>query len=622
MRALLSILLIAMAALSFPLFSAASNSQMESIDYWQSNYDQLRPENDQQAKRAYEIFDRLIRAAGSRPGLVPRLFIAKTEPRNISLPISIPDGSIIISKRTLEICAKDPGLSDDRLAFVLGHELAHLLKDDFWHMKFFSALKSAEKEKPSDAKLLSEIKEIVGATDQVLAKELQADEFGIIYASMAGFNSNAIVTDENVNFFAEWLKAADPEYSESAPKDPTHPTPEQRAQTVKTRLRQVMKNVEVFELGVALYRTGQFELAIPAFERFLTYFPSREVYNNLAACHHQLALKYLRHTKSGAGPLFKMSLTLDPQTRASGIVLRGKEDPVRLSSEQLQEAIDLYEKAISLDTTYLPSRNNLACALILRGREGDAYKAVGILKDSIRIGPPESDTLNILGVAFYYAENPSKAKECFLEALRIDPADDSPLFNLGRLAFETGQQDECRQYWSRYLELDKSSHWAGVVRKLLNIENAEPASPASAQIASVRPGGSRGVMYDPASGQGKEKVLGIEAGASDEGVPKDWGEPKVEDIALEGAQYRISSFPNQLKTVSANNEIQLIVVQNGFAARTAKDVGMGSSKEDVLSRYGAPDLTLNSSRGVTIVYDELGISFDFREGKLVSWVVF
>ena len=170
----------------------------------------MRPENDPQAKRAYEIFDRLIRAAGSRPGIVPRLFIAKTEPRNISLPISIPDGSIIISKKTLEICAKDPGLSDDRLAFVLGHELAHLLKDDFWHMKFFSAIKSAEKEKPSDAKLLSEIKEIVGTTDQVLAKELQADEFGIIYASMAGFNTSAIVTDDNVNFFAEWLKGRRP----------------------------------------------------------------------------------------------------------------------------------------------------------------------------------------------------------------------------------------------------------------------------------------------------------------------------------------------------------------------------------------------------------------------------
>jgi tetratricopeptide (TPR) repeat protein len=603
MRALLSMLLVAMAALSFPLHSAASDSQMESIDYWQRNYDSLRPENDPQAKRAYEIFDRLVRAAGSRPGIVPRLFVAKTEPRNISLPISIPDGSIIISKKTLEICAKDPGLSDDRLAFVLGHELAHLLKDDFWHMKFFSAIKSAEKEKPSDAKLLSEIKEIVGTTDQVLAKELQADEFGIIYASMAGFNTSAIVTDDNVNFFAEWLKAADPEYSESAPKDPTHPTAEQRAETVKTRLRQVMRNVELFALGVAFYRTGQFEPAIPAFERFLTCFPSREVYNNLAACHHQLALKYLSQAQSGAGPLFRMSLTIDPQTRASGISLRGAEDPERLYTAHLQKAIDLYEKAISLDTGYLASYNNLACALILRGREGDAYKAVGILKDSIRIGPQASDTLNSLGVAYYYAENPAKAKECFLEALRINPEDYSPMFNLGRLAFITGHQEECRQYWSRYLELEKTSQWAAVVRKLLNIENAQPSS-------------------HPEAEQEKEKVLGAEPGASDEVVPKNWGEPKLEVIALEGAQYRISSFPNRLKTVSANNDIQLIVVQNGFAGRTAKDVGMGSTKEDVLSRYGAPSLTLDSSRGVTLVYDEPGISFDFMEGKLVSWVVF
>ena len=41
MRALLSIVLIAMAALIFPLHSAASDSQMESIDYWQRNYDRV-----------------------------------------------------------------------------------------------------------------------------------------------------------------------------------------------------------------------------------------------------------------------------------------------------------------------------------------------------------------------------------------------------------------------------------------------------------------------------------------------------------------------------------------------------------------------------------------------------
>jgi tetratricopeptide (TPR) repeat protein len=604
MRALVSIVLTMMTALGFPLVSATSSSQMESIDYWQSNYDELRPEKDQQAKRAYEIFERLLKAAGSRPGLVPRLFIAKTEPRNISLPICIPDGSIIISKKTLEICASDPVLSDDRLAFILGHELAHLLKDDFWHMKFFSAIRSAEQEKPSDAELLSEIKKIVGTTDQVLAKELQADEFGIIYASMAGFSTSAIVTDDNINFFSDWLKAVDPAYSENAPKDPSHPTPEQRAQTVKTRLRQVMRNVEVFELGVAFYRTRQFELAIPAFEKFLTYFPGREVYNNLAACHHQLALKYLSDSKNGPGPLFKMPLTLDPHTRARRIALRGKEkDPFDLFSEHIEKAIDLYEKAISLDTGYLPSRNNLACALTLRGREGDAYKAVGLLKDSMRSGPRRSDTLTILGVAFFYAENPAKAKDSFLEALQIDPSDDSPLFNLGRLAFETGQLDECKQYWSHYLELDKSSHWAAVVKELLKIENAEP------------------VLHRPARKE-KEMVLGIEAGAPNEAVPENFGEPRVEDFTLEGKPYRISTFPNHIKTVSENREIQLICVQDGFAGKTSNDVALGAPLESVSSRYGTPDYTLNSSQAVTLVYDELGISFDFREGKLVSWVVF
>ena len=33
-------------------------------------------------------------------------------------------------------------------------------------------------------------------TDKVLAKEIQADEHGIIYAAMAGFNVNAIISNE------------------------------------------------------------------------------------------------------------------------------------------------------------------------------------------------------------------------------------------------------------------------------------------------------------------------------------------------------------------------------------------------------------------------------------------
>ena len=336
--------------------------------------------------------------------------------------------------------------------------------------------RTAETEKQSDAKTLSELREIAGSTDQVLAKELQADEFGIIYAAMAGFNAAAIVEDDKVNFFVEWLKINDPFYSEGAPKDPDHPTPEQRAETVKARLLQVVSNVEIFDLGLAFYQTGQFERAIPAFQKFLTYFPSREVYHDLAASHHQLAIKYYGLKEGGASPLFRMSVEIDPRTRASGIVLRGGEDPAYLFAEHLKKAIELYQRAISQDPNYVYAYNNLACALILRGEEGDAYKAIALLKDSLKIEPARSDTLNSLGVAFYYAENPARAKDCFLEALKLDPAYDLPLFNLGRLALQLGNESECRKYWSEYLKIDKKTPWAAVARKFLGIESSEPAS--------------------------------------------------------------------------------------------------------------------------------------------------
>lgn len=599
MRVFRLILFLVLAVLIFPSSSRSFENQMETIDFWQRQYEELKPENDLRAKRAHEIFNRLVKTAGTRPGVVPRLFIAKTEPKNISLPISIPDGSVIISGKAIDICFRDAKAGDDRLAFVLGHELAHLLKDDFWHMKFFNAIKIAETEKWPDTKTLSELRKIAGSTDQVLAKELQADEFGIIYAAMAGYNAPAIVDDEKVNFFAEWLKAVDPSYSEAAPKDPDHPTPEQRAETVKARLRQVLKNVEIFELGLAFYQTGQFAKAIPAFQTFLTYFPSREVYHDLAASHHQLAIKYYRRKGKAASPLFKMSVVVDPRTRAGGIVLRGS-DPF---AEHLQAAIDLYKQAISQDPAYVYSYNNLACALILRGEEGDAYEAVAKLIDSLKIEPARKDCLNSLGVAFYYTKNPAKAKEYFLEALKLDPAYDLPLFNLGRLALELGDESECRKYWSEYLELDTKSSWAVVAKEFLGMESPEPPS---AQAA----------------GQEKENARELKIGAYDEEVPKDWGEPRTQIVPVERYPYKISAFPNNLTTVSQNKEIQMIVASNGFTGKTGKDVGIGCSKADVVSRYGGPTRTLDTSLGFTLVYDLPGIAFNFQGGKLASWVLF
>jgi hypothetical protein len=117
--------------------AAAGEHPMNRIAFWQAHYDEWHPHDDPRAARTHAIFQRVLRAAGARPGVVPRLFITKTDPWNISLPMAIPDGWVILSKGAIEICYRDGARGDDRLAFVLAHELAHHLKDDFWHVKFF-----------------------------------------------------------------------------------------------------------------------------------------------------------------------------------------------------------------------------------------------------------------------------------------------------------------------------------------------------------------------------------------------------------------------------------------------------------------------------------------------------
>jgi Zn-dependent protease with chaperone function len=120
----------------------------ERLEYWRQNYLELLPTEDPRAARAHAIFHRLLHAAGQKPGVIPRLYIIKSDPLGISVPIALPDGGIILSKGALDICYHEPARGDDRLAFVLAHELAHQLKDDFWHMQFFQAIEASKSQAP------------------------------------------------------------------------------------------------------------------------------------------------------------------------------------------------------------------------------------------------------------------------------------------------------------------------------------------------------------------------------------------------------------------------------------------------------------------------------------------
>ncbi|OGW29877.1 MAG: hypothetical protein A2X56_05510 [Nitrospirae bacterium GWC2_57_13] len=582
----------------------AAENPKDRLDYWQKNFGELKQSEDPRAARAHAIFNRVLDAAGKRPGVLPQLFIVKSDAAYIPLAFAIPDGGVIISKKVLDICYTDPTRGDDRLAFILAHEIAHQFKDDFWHMKFFQAIDISREKGSSETAVLNEVKAIAESTEKVLAKELQADEYGIVYASLAGYDTDAIVKeDKNVNFFQYFYQSLDPENIKGVKKDPTHPTPPQRAEAVKARLRQVLEKVELFRLGLLFYQAGEYGKAVKAFAEFLRYYPGREVYHNLAASRHQLALKYYREWKGEeSARAFKLSIAVDPETRAGSITLRGEEEgPEARFTKQLSKAVENYEKAVSLDPSYALSYNNLGCALIL---QGEYYKAVAVLKDALKRKADYPEALNNLGVAFWYAENPAKAKENLLKARELSPAYDAPLYNLAKIAVEEKNAGEGTKYGEAYLKLDPAGSWADVVRSALTLEK-----PKELVVA--------------AGGKKPEMIMGLQAGGYEDEVPRDWGKPVTSgDVPLEEEPLRTAKYANGVMTVSQDDEILLVVAPEGYKGRSSRGIGIGSSQQDLLKAYGAPSRTLDTAQGTSWAYQDEKVAFQIRDGKVISWMLF
>lgn len=587
-----------------PVTARAAENPKDRLEYWQKNFDELKPEDDARAKKAHEIFARVLNAAGRRPGVTPRLFIVKSDAAYVPLAIAIPDGGIIISKKVLDICYKDPKHGDDRLAFILGHEIAHQLKDDFWHMKFFQAVEISQGKDAEKAAVLNEVKTIAGSTENVLAKELQADEHGIIYASLAGYDTASIVTEDNrVNFFEYVARSTDPGNIKGIKLAGTHPAPAQRAETVKARLRQVLEKVEVFNLGVLFYQAEDYRRALAAFEEFLRYFPSREVYHNAAACHHQIALKQYRAWKGDKDPLpFQLSISIDPATLASKIRIRGKAGPTpeALFREHLAKAIENYEKAVSLDPSYYLSYNNLGCAYILKE---EPYKAIAMFKDALKASPGNKETLNNLGVAFFLAENPGKAKENLLAAHKADPRYDAPLFNLGKVAREEKNAGEEKRYWDMYLKLGPGGPRADAVR---GMTGAAAGAPAKTDKAAVHEG-----------------VGGLKAGADVKETPASFGKPVTSHkVRLEEDPFLVERFGNDLMVVSQDGGVILVVAGERSQEKTSRNIRAGSREEEVLALHGGFCEVQAVTGGRNIVYKDQGVAFRIRDGKVVSWLVF
>lgn len=467
----------------------SGDSARDSGGWWVDAYSVVNPEDDPRAGRAQAVFERVAAAADKRGNRLPRLVVvgAPGDP----FAVALPDGSVILTRGALDFCYGPPGSprptqaaadrGDLRMAFVLGHELSHLVRDDFWHRAAFAA---AERY-PAAGAPAREVRALVRPEPRYFRiAELQADSAGAITMAMAGYSPGDLFRADP-DFFARWVAQAG---LGSAYDDPVHPAPSQRAASLKTQLAAVVDDLDFFHFGVRLAQLGRYGDAIVFLERFKDRFAGREVLSNLGYANYQLAVKALAGCDGAPAVRFRLPVAIDDETLANRARLRGGHSPC-LNAEpvrkHLAEARRYLELAVDKDPAYLPAQRNLLALEIVSGK---AAAALALAHDTLALAPGDAATLIAKGVGLYLFGIDSRIETVDDALAVLKEAEGDPrrapdaVFNQAVIQAERGRTGAAKTAWERFLQLEPHGAHADLARERLG----QPAQRVAATAPTAR----------------------------------------------------------------------------------------------------------------------------------------
>jgi tetratricopeptide (TPR) repeat protein len=162
----------------------------------------------------------------------------------------------------VDTCSELQELADDALAFIIGHEITHLIEHDPERAGELQALAGDDQ---SDFRIRQAI---------LHRTEYNADRRGMLMAYQAQFSPSAAVT---------WCSAARNQYGD-IPSGSSHPTFGQRMDRLRQfLLRDIAEAHRNFKRGVTLLQQGDAARAANAFEMYLSQLPTdTEARYNLA----------------------------------------------------------------------------------------------------------------------------------------------------------------------------------------------------------------------------------------------------------------------------------------------------------------------------------------------------
>ncbi|MCP4353632.1 MAG: hypothetical protein GY795_49930 [Desulfobacterales bacterium] len=443
-----------------------ASSNKDHKGWWIEEYGELKENDYPLLKRVKEVFDKVQKVADKK--YPPELAVLR-KPEEL-LAICIKDGTVIVNKKVIDVCYAEKGhsLADARMAFIIGHELAHLDNDDFWYRETSDSLKRFDDIIPIPSTEAANIKQM---------KEFKADGLGMLYATMAGYDPKIIVTSKNNSFFHEWAENSGcSSYSlRSSPgkqNKASHPHPDDRAVVLFSKMKSVVEELDFFYIGVRLYQLGKYKDALVFLDKFKENFPCREVLNNIGLIHYQMAMKELILCDRKEAYQFKLPVLLDTETRA--ITMRSPD----CGKDLFKDALKYFKKACEKDVFHIPAYVNYSSALIMKG---EYTKAMAVAEDALKIEKDNPKILNNDAIAAYLSPRTRK-EEAYSKMeylVKKHPDFSDAYYNLGRIQAEYGNNSLKRELWKKYLELDTTgSIYAKLVRDSLKIskKSSEKAS--------------------------------------------------------------------------------------------------------------------------------------------------
>lgn len=550
------------------------------------DYAKAGGEKDPRVRRAFNVFDKVLQFADKNSNFPPRLFFVNKK-KGLEARSLKEDSSVIFNPIALDMCYNGFNLKigDARLAFVLGHELAHLTNSPDFIERIGKDLKNIEKK---------------------FHEELAADIQGAMLAAMAGYDIRDVFEGEN-NIFHALARHTHISYS-APPQNDTHPRFPIRLEAVRRKMRHVFKYSELYHAGLILYHVGSFLDASSTFREFAKEYPSREAFNNIGSCYLRLALDRIRTDYLDDFYMFRFCTAVDYTTAAESLLPRGLTDYLKDEdiANYLDNAEDYLKQATIRDNRDPVCRYNLSTVLILKR---EYARAQAICDEVLKLYPDDLSALNNKIVSFYHygkSENLDTTQKCvtdLIAALKTNPRHPELNYNLASLKDILNRKTGAKHYWKKYLAIPNLPRDNFYIYAFDKLHGKRPPDPATFPKPKNLP-------RPPAK---------IHLGAEPQDLPKAWQDQRPQSFKV-GKGEDHDRWYIDLKVLRHNN-LRLLILDDmvEFIEQTLPTDTPITPKQ-LLKNLGPPQRTIPFPNGRFNVYNHLGFTFTETEGKSHTYI--